>query len=148
MKKLKAHIIKFTAIAISVIYVFMPLHKEIKYVLHGISHALEMPDNVLSHNQNENLNYKFKKSKTRYHKHNILDLLDGLSVTGQHSKNSNMPNLVDNIIDKHYHNSKHQAQKLVATKSTTVIDSYKEKVKDLFYRKIKIPPKQLNVQLS
>lgn len=140
MKKLKARIIKFTAIAISLMYVFMPLHKEVKYVLHGISHALEKPDNLISHNQNENLNYKFKVSKTKYHEHNILDLMDAFSELNNSTKNPNVPSIIDIKIDKHYHYSKNNIQKLTDTKSATVIDSYKEKLKDLFYRKIKIPP--------
>ncbi|MFD1162113.1 hypothetical protein [Hwangdonia seohaensis] len=142
MKTVKAHIIKFTAIAISVMYIFMPLHKEVKYVLHSISHALEMPDNLISHHHNENLNYKFKASTNRYHEHNILDLLDGLSDANSNTKNQNLPNVVDIKIDKHFHNSKFNIQELTVTKSSPVIDSYKEKVKALFYVKLKIPPQK------
>ena len=122
---------------------FMPLHKEVKYVLHSISHTLEMPTNLISHNQNENLNYKFKTSTTRYHEHNILDLFDSLSEASNNTKNPNLPNMVDIKIDKHFHSSKYRVQKSVAKKSSTVVDSYKEKVNDPFYRKIKIPP-QIN----
>lgn len=141
MKKLKTHIIKLTAVAISVLYVFMPLHKEVKYVLHSLSHALEMPDNLMSHNQNENLDYKLKTTTNRYHEHNILDLLDGLSEPVNNTKNPNVPNPVDIKIDKHFHSSKYKVQKLQATKPSTAIDSYKEKSQDIFCIKIKIPPR-------
>lgn len=140
MGKVKSHIIKFTAIAISFIYVFIPLQNEVKYVLHSMSHALEMPDNLISHNQNENLNYRFNTSTISYHEHNILDLLDGLSEANNNTKNTNAPNITDIKIDKHFHYLIYKFQKIAVTKSTTVIDSYKEKVKDLFCKKIKIPP--------
>ncbi|WOD43238.1 hypothetical protein [Hwangdonia lutea] len=142
MKNVKSQIIKFTAIAISVLYIFTPLHKEVKYVLHSISHALEMPTNLIFHHHNENLNYKNKSSTTRYHEHNILDLLDGLSEANNSTKNTNIPNIIDIKIDKHFYYSKFNIKKLIATKSPTVIDSYKEKVMELFYIKIKIPPQK------
>lgn len=118
----------------------MPLQKEIKYVLHSMSHALEMPDNLISHHQNENLNYISKSSTKKYHEHNILDIFDGLSEANNNTKNKNVPKIIDIKIDKHFHYLKYKIQKLLITKSTTIIDSYKEKENDLFYKKIKIPP--------
>lgn len=140
MKNIKVHIIKFTAILISFLYVFAPLHKEIKHVLHSISHALEMPNNLIFHNHNKNLNYKLKESRNGYHEHKILDLMDILSEVNNNSKNPNSPNIIDINIDKHLTCLKYEFQKLTATKSPKAIDSYKETIIDLFYRKLNIPP--------
>ncbi|WP_034045175.1 hypothetical protein [Wocania ichthyoenteri] len=148
MEKLKIHIIKFTAIVISVMYVLMPIHKEAKRVLHSISHFIEMPNAILSHNQNENLDYKVKTPTITYHEHKILDILDVFAEVNNDTEDSNKPSLVDSKIDKHFHSSKYKEQKLITSKSLAVIDSYTEKVKALFYRKIKVPPKTSNMQLS
>ena len=148
MKRCKIHIVKFIAIVISIIYMLIPIQKELKSALHGISHFLQMPDHLISHNQNENLNYEVKVLTILYHEHKILDLLDAFTDKNNSANDSNKPNLVDSKIDKHFHSSKYKVIKLVTTKSSSVLDNYHEKVKDLFYKKIKRPPKKLKIQLS
>lgn len=148
MKEIKKIIIKFAAIVISMIYLLMPIHKEVRSTLHSISHFLEMPNTIISHNQNENINYNLTASTITYHEHKILDLLNNLAEANTNTNEANKPDKVDNKIDKHFYSYKFKASKLISKKLLLVIDSYKEKVKDLFYIKIKIPPKQLNIQLS
>lgn len=147
MKKLKTHIIKFTAIVISMIYLLMPIHKEVKITLHNISHFLEMPNVILSHNHNENLNYKVKSSTITYHEHKILDLLDALTNTDTSTKDSNKPYETNNKIDKHFHSLKYTILNRVSTKSV-VFYNYKEKLNNYFLKKIKRPPEKIKMQLS
>ena len=142
MKRCKIHIVKFIAIVISIIYVLMPIHKELKSALHSISHFLQMPDHLISHNQNENLNYEVKVPTILYHEHKILNLLDAFTDANTSANESNKPNLVDSIIDKHFYSSKYSLPKLIETERLSVIDSYKENLNYLFYIKIKEPPKK------
>jgi hypothetical protein len=146
MIRLNIHIVKFSAVVISLIYILIPLHNELKSALHGMSHYLEMPDVVLSHNQNENLNYK--TSTNSFHGHKIIDLLDYLAEATNNNEDSNKANLVDNKIDKHFYSSKYKVLKLGFTKSTLVFDNYIEKLKEGFYEKIIDPPKAPILQLS
>ena len=61
-------------------YILMPIHKEVKTALHSVSHYLQMPEVVLSHDLNQNLDYKYKPI-TSSHQHLIIDLLDCLIDT-------------------------------------------------------------------
>jgi hypothetical protein len=126
----------------------MPINKEFISTLHNISHFLEIPDAILSHNQNKNLSYKVTAPNITFHEHKILDLLDNLIKTNNENNDSNNQDVVISKIDKHFHLSKYKVSKLFETKSSYVIDVYKEKEKALFYKKIKIPPKKLTIQLS
>ena len=146
MIKINIHIVKITAVVISLLYVLMPLHNEFKSVLHSMSHYLEMPDVVLSHNQNENLNYK--SSTNSFHGHKIIDLLDYLSDDTNNKEDSNKANLVDNKIDKHFYPSKYNLPNLVNRKPTQEIHNYTEKIKKGFFRKIIDPPIAITMQLS
>ena len=131
---------------ISITYLVMPIHKEVKSTLHSISHFLEMPKNILSHNKSENLNYK-TISTFSYHEHKILDILDVLSKTNTSDSESNQQRVVFSKIDKHYYTSKYKVSNFTETQLNRVIDCYREKEKALFYKKIKIPPKKSYVQL-
>lgn len=145
MKRLKGHIIKFVAIAISVIYMLMPIHKEVKSALHDVLHYLEMPDFVLSHNQDKNLNYKFQASTISYREHKLINLLDAFIGKKNNNEDSNKTHVVNVKIDKHFHDHKYKYQELIPTKTSSVIDHYKEKIKDDFYGKVKVPPKITSV---
>ncbi|MCF7568038.1 hypothetical protein L3X37_06620 [Sabulilitoribacter arenilitoris] len=130
------------------IYLLMPIHKEVRSTLHRISHFLEMPNTILSHNKYENINYNLTASAITYHEHKILDLLNNLTEANSKTNESNKPHVVISKIDKHFHLSKYGVLKLIETKSSLAIDCYKEKLKTLFYKKIKIPPKNISIQLS
>lgn len=146
MIKLNIHIVKFSAVVISLIYILMPLHNEFKSALHSMSHYLEMPDVVLTHNQHENLNYK--TSTNSFHGHKIIDLLDYFADDTNNNEDSNKANLVDNKIDKHFYPSKYNIPELVDKKSTQELNNYTEKIKKGFFRKIIDPPIAIRMQLS
>jgi hypothetical protein len=146
MIRLNKHIVKFSAVVISLIYILMPLHNEFKSAFHSLSHYLEMPDVVLSHNQNENL--KYKTSTNSFHGNKIIDLLDYLADTTTNNDDTNKANLVDNKIDKHFYSSKYELLNLGCIKSTPVLVNYIEKIKEGFYEKIIDPPKAPIMQLS
>ncbi|GAA4882256.1 hypothetical protein GCM10023311_00410 [Flaviramulus aquimarinus] len=141
MKRIKIHIVKFVAIVISVIYMLMPIHKEVKSVLHSMSHYLQMPDMVLSHNQDQNLNYKTQTSNITFHQHKLIDLLDAFIGNKTNNEDSNKAHIFNIKIDKHFYDHKYKYQELISTKTSSIIDNYKEKIKDEFFGKIKVPPK-------
>lgn len=145
MKNIKTHIIKFIAIVISITYLVMPIHKEVKSTLHSISHFLEIPKNILSHDKKDNLNYKTASTFT-YHEHKILDILDSFSKANTSDSDSNQQRIVISKIDKHYYTPKYKVSYFIETQLSRVIDCYKEKEKALFYKKIKIPPQKKYIQ--
>lgn len=142
MIRINRHIVKFLAVSISLIYVLMPLHNELKGMLHSVSHYLEMPNSVLSHNQDDNLNYKYKKTATSFHQHKIIDFLD-LIDSSTTTENSDVPNLVDNKIDKHFFSSTYRVLKQVLATSPPVLCDYTKKIKNGFHRKIIYPPETI-----
>jgi hypothetical protein len=148
MKKIKTYIIKFITTAISVVYILMPIHKEVKSTLHFISHSIEKSGFMLSHNHNQYLADDFKNSVVSHHEHEMIDILDYFIDEEHNNEDSKKPNTINNKVDKHFHSSKYMEQKLVSTKTSSVNYNYNEKIKDGFYAKIKIPPKATKIQLS
>ncbi len=143
MKSFKIHIVKFIAIVISILYIFMPIHKEVKSMLHTMSHYLQMPNTVLSHNLDDNLDYKYSKSTISNHEHVLIDILDFFSDDNSQNTDSNKPGLVDISIDKHFRAPKFKVIRFVRTESLHVIGYREKNIKKGFYRKIKIPPKAI-----
>ena len=121
----------------------MPIHKEVKSTLHSISHYMQKPSVVLSHNKSENENYKIKKSTITNHDHKIIDLLDFFMGLDAQNNNSNKSALVNIKIDKHYYSPKYNLINVVTTESSSISGNYIEALKDGFNRKIKVPPKAI-----
>jgi len=109
MKRLKIHIVKFLAIVISIVYLLMPIHKEVKSALHSMSHYVQMPDVIMSHNHNENQNYKFKESTLAHHEHQIIDLLDGIFDSDSNGSEDNQreSTTIEFKINKHITSNKY-----------------------------------------
>ncbi|WP_298500292.1 hypothetical protein [uncultured Algibacter sp.] len=124
----------------------MPIHKEVKSTLHNISHYIQKPSVVLSHNKYENKKINIKKSTFSNHDHKIIDLLDYFIGLDNKNNNSNKPSLVDVKIDKHYYSPKYNLVRIIINESPFVFNNYNEELKDGFNRKIKVPPKAILMQ--
>lgn len=144
MKRLKIHIVKLSTFVIGMFYMLMPIHKEIKSVLHSISHSIEMSGFMQHHNHSQNGHLKNAISELNIpeHDHKIISLLDYLIDAEDHRKESKKSNTKNLEIDKHFHLSKYLAIQRVLVKNALVNDNYKENIEDGFYSKIKIPPKK------
>lgn len=105
LHKIKEKYKKITVILLCIFFVLGPLHKQISKALHAITHAIEMPDHIISHNSKKlhiqthnSIKHIAKKTK---HNHKILDLVtDFLNF----NKNSTLPQnkiIKSNIVDKH-----------------------------------------------
>lgn len=142
MKTTKRYIIKFVAVIISTIYVISPIHNEVKKVLHSISHSLEMFDITMSHHYKKHQAIRYKKATTSTeHRHQIIDALDFLFGGNTTKKDSKEPyNLVDKL-DKHISSSNDIKTKFNLSITQSANDNYLELKKEIFYKKIKIPPK-------
>ncbi|MEW4924165.1 hypothetical protein [Algibacter sp. 2305UL17-15] len=141
MKQLKIHIIKFVAITMSIAYLIAPLHNEINSVLHFISHNLEKPSVLISHNFDINSEVKLMPSAISSHEHRIIDFID--TIFGEddaEQKDSKQPNPKESKIDKHLSSFNYGLEKLFSTKRVSTTCCYTDKIQSGFYKKIKIPP--------
>tara|TARA_R110002049_G_scaffold309289_2_gene520262 strand:- start:45746 stop:46192 length:447 start_codon:yes stop_codon:yes gene_type:complete len=148
MENLKTHIIKLFALAIGMIYLLMPIHKEVKSVLHSLSHSIENLNFSIHHDhahthQHENLKKEFSEATVLHHKHKIINILDYLTEASDHHKESKNSKILDVEFDKHFHSSNYSAIKFPSNGNPSANDIYRENIKDGFYFKIKIPPKHI-----
>lgn len=141
MKEIKRHVVKVVAIIISVIYLVLPIHNEVKSLLHSISHSLEMPNVVMSHNYQKHQVIDYEKSERTAHKHKLIDLLDYVFGADSSEKDSNKPYNLEHKVDKHFSSSNEVETMLVSALTESVNDNYKKRKKETFLKKIKIPPK-------
>jgi hypothetical protein len=144
MKSLKTHIIKLLAVTIGMIYLLMPMHKEVKHVLHSLSHSIENLS-LVHHDHDhhhEDVKSKVSEASVSHHEHKIINLLDYLTTAKNHHKESKNSKTLDVEFDKHFHSSKHTLLKLENIDNPLVKTRYKVSIKDGFYSKIEIPPKQ------
>lgn len=89
----------------SILYVLGPLHVQVNKLLHTIVHALEMPDNILSHKDSSSTLNVHKsnthKSAIVQHNHNVIDLVATiLKGTNSENESHNKP-IKLNKVDKH-----------------------------------------------
>lgn len=145
MKKIKTRIIKFSAIAIGVVYLLIPIHQEIKSVLHSLSHSIEMSGYSQHHDHGDqpHLENEFSEDNKRHHEHEIINILDYFTDASEHHKESKKTNTSDLEVDKHFYTSKYSVLKLVSIVNPLADDVYKESKIDCFYQKINVPPKEI-----
>lgn len=104
-KYFKPLMIRVLAVFMSVCYVLTPLHQQINTVLHSISHFLEVPVDVMSHNQieffegHQHVNhYSFKVD----HEHNLIDFLHSIFKASDNEDRSQESLATKLKIDKHF----------------------------------------------
>ena len=104
-KGLEPPVVKAIIVTMSLLYILSPLHMEISKLVHSISHAIEMPDTVLSH-QNKTAFIKTHNSFEHEsvnvnHDHEILDFLE--TILEETNTKSEFPNTLSKPknVDKH-----------------------------------------------
>ncbi len=98
----------------SLLYLFGPVHVAINNLLHTIVHSLEMPDNILSHQDGINTNSKIAthksedhKNNTEYHDHKVISFLDKILEGSNQNSDSSDAYIITHKIDKHIHNNEY-----------------------------------------
>lgn len=105
-KNVKVQLVKLLAMTMSVCYLANPLHRQIKELLHELSHGLELPNHVLSHENTTDMTFvkddhhSHSKSITS-HTHHLIDFLDTLFKASNEDKSSNDPRFLKLKLDKH-----------------------------------------------
>jgi len=84
-KGIKPFILNFIIVTMSLLYVFAPVHVEINKLLHTISHSLEMPDYILTHQDASDIHTPIRTHESETHKniiahhdHKVIVLLDNI----------------------------------------------------------------------
>ncbi|GAB5472884.1 MAG: hypothetical protein Mars2KO_09830 [Maribacter sp.] len=105
-KKAKVQLIKILAMTMSICYLANPLQRQINIVLHELSHGLELPSHVLSHENTTNMTFmadshhSHGKSITD-HTHHLIDFLDTLFEASNEDQGSEDPLFLKSKLDKH-----------------------------------------------
>ncbi len=105
-KGLKPKLIKHMALLVSICYLVNPLQQQISMVLHEISHDLEFPHYVMSHETNLNTNSEIHLKHSHHvvtsdHEHNLIDFIDTLFQGLDESNPSNDSLFTEIKWDKH-----------------------------------------------
>ncbi|MFK8059441.1 MAG: hypothetical protein AB8B78_05045 [Polaribacter sp.] len=145
LKGFKPQTIKAIVITMSLFYLLSPIYLEVKMVLHTIVHAIEIPDNVLSHKKESNTQEihqsKEHKTKIEKHNHNIIDLV-GTILQGNKQENES-PDALLNLLKIHKHIKVHhiiiEEKILISEKETTFLER-KNKLSKGYLKEFKQPP--------
>lgn len=148
-KGLKPFVFHLIIVAMSVLYVFGPVHVEVNKLLHSISHGLEMPDYILDHQNTSGSHTNIHKSETHeniavYHDHKVITLLDKiLEGADQNSDDSDIQTIIFKI-DKHithYTGNPEEASNILALEVTQPFLEQKKKVCKGYLQGFRKPPK-------
>jgi len=87
----KPIVLKIAIVAMSLCYVFGPLHQELNSFLHAVTHQLEMPQDILQHDNSRSSDFQKQAYTTHIsdsgHDHKFLQLLDSLLKASDSEKN-------------------------------------------------------------
>ena len=105
-KGLKPFFLNYLAMFIGICYLANPLQNQISTVFHEISHVLEIPDNLLSHETTLNHGtishyYHEHNNLDDNHRHTIIDFLDAIFDASGNNEPSEESLPIDIKFDKH-----------------------------------------------
>lgn len=130
----KPFIVKVAIIIMSLLYVLGPVHREVKHLLHSITHVLEMPDQVLSHKDETTAILGINAHKSKYHikkdsshHHKLITFIEEILKSSGQSKSESSPIKVK--VDKHIQNYNSEAIDNTTTLSHNTRNIFYEKEK-------------------
>ncbi len=95
------------AVFIALLYLLQPLHEPIKLVVHSVSHFVQKPAQIISHNESYNTGttahheYHSHQYHQVSHDHGVIDFLDAL-FSGEDKESNDDQTIVEiQKIDKH-----------------------------------------------
>ena len=105
-KGLKPLIIKQLALLIGICYLLNPLQNQINEVFHVVSHALETPNYIISHDSNTIYEHQsYEHSYHRFgdldHDHLLVDFINSVLEASNDNEDSEDSILTQTTIDKH-----------------------------------------------
>ena len=142
LKGLKPLLIQRIAMFMAICYLLNPLHQQITLVLHEISHSLEIPDYVMSHNTNSHHEYEthdYSMDEIE-HDHNLIDLLASVLEASNDKDDSENSNVVKVKIDKHISKFQIDLQNHFSDKSQHSFSIIQENMKPGYLGKMEKPP--------
>lgn len=143
-KGLKPLFIKRLALLMSICYLVNPLQPQIKTIFHTVSHAIEVPNFVMSHNSNS-LNNEFHghqehRTHTMQHDHSIMDLIDSVFTAFNENNDSEDSILFKIKMDKHITTYEFELIEGLKIKVLPNFWALEKKQKSGFFQNIKKPP--------
>ncbi len=142
---LKPHLIKQMAMLMSICYLMNPLQQQINSLLHSLSHELEIPNYVLSHDSNANIvltkHYHFENQDTASeHHHALIDFVDSIFEAYHENHNSDNSQLTDAKWDKHITTNGLELPKKIKSNWDIGFNYAKKNQEDGHFTKLVEPP--------
>ena len=105
-KGLKPLFIKKMALLMSICYLMNPLQQQINTVLHELSHGLELPNYVMTHEIDSKDAFETHVDDSHYdnaftHKHTLVDFINTIFQASNDNNNSNDSQHTEITWDKH-----------------------------------------------
>ncbi|TMM53770.1 hypothetical protein FEE95_17885 [Maribacter algarum] len=117
LKGLKPFLIKRLALLIGLCYLLNPMQKQISIIFHEVSHALEIPNYVMSHSPNSSYDHQSYDHIDYHvdditHEHILVDFFDSVFKAFDENDGAEDSLFTQNKIDKHittyqFHIQKH-----------------------------------------
>lgn len=148
-KGLKPLLIKRLALLMGICYLVNPLHQQINSVFHNVSHALEIPDYIMSHDSNyehESYGHTDYQIGNLNHDHEIVDFIDSVFDASDEDGGSEDSMLTEIKIDKHITTYQFQFQNNF---NIAIFQNFwlsQEKLESGYLKRLKEPPQYFNNQ--
>lgn len=145
LKGFKPKLIKQIVLLVGICYLLNPLQNQIISVLHSISHGIEMPQNLLSHSdQNDELNILHydhnHDNRLSQHNHQFLDLVDSV-FEASHEDGDSKKNQISKVkVQKHLTSSNIELPLKYNNKLTKEYFSLSSQLKEGYPKKLEFPP--------
>lgn len=151
IKGLKPLFIKRLALFMGICYLLNPLQNQISFIFHEVSHALEIPDYIISHGQNSSYEQQVHGHSDSHiegidHDHGIIDLIASfLAASNEHdgSEDSMLPKIK---FDKHFTTYQFQLQKYIESIATQKNWTFSKNTEVVYLKRLEEPPQNSNVQ--
>lgn len=145
IKGLKPLFIQRLALLIGICYLMNPLQKQIKTIFHTISHAIEMPGSVMSHNShaiNSEIDvHSDHETVVLKHDHKYIDLIDAVLFASNENNDNEDSILIEIKLDKHITAYQFQLFENLKIAELHHFWMLKAKLKNGYLKKLKEPPK-------
>ncbi|WP_299767300.1 hypothetical protein [uncultured Dokdonia sp.] len=150
-KGIKPFILNLIIVTMSLLYVFAPVHVEVNKLLHAVSHSLEMPDYILTHQDTSGIHTPISTHESETHKniiahhdHKVIALLDNILEGANQNSDSSDAQTSTLKIDKHINNYTHNAKEPFEITFLETIQRFPEEIKRVckgYLQGFRKPPK-------
>lgn len=132
-------------------YLLNPLQNQFSFIFHEVSHALEIPDYIISHGQNSSYEQEVSDHSDSHiegidHDHGIIDLIASVFAASKEHDGSEDSMLPKIKFDKHLTTYQFQLQKYIESITTQKNWTFSKNTEVVYLKRLEEPPQNSNVQ--